>query len=118
MVFLLFDPIFWINKTLATFDRMVNRLTKQVEKAEKEIVKNKAKVATAYAIKAKKSEVKIEKREAKLAKVTGKATTKLNKIAAKAARKDMAFSYRNDALKIAKKRAANTAKNINKMMGE
>ena len=118
MMFLLLDPIFWINKTLATFDRMVNRLTKQVEKCESEIVRNKAKIAIAYEVKAKKSEAKIEKREAKLEKIKEKAATKLTKISGKAVKKDMAFSYRNTALNMAKTRAANTAKNISKMMGE
>jgi len=37
MYFILFDPIFWINKTLATFDRMVAKLQKYTEKVEAEI---------------------------------------------------------------------------------
>lgn len=117
-MFLLFDPIFWINKTLATFDRMVSKLQKQVEKCEKEIIVNKARVKLAYEIKAEKSEAKIEKREAKLAKIREKADKELTKFKATAMSAEMTLSYRNNRLEVAKKRATNTARNIEKMMGE
>jgi hypothetical protein len=47
MYFILFDPIFWINKTLATFDRMQAKLQKLVEKCEKELERNMAVVSLA-----------------------------------------------------------------------
>lgn len=117
-MFLLFDPIFWINKTLATFDRMISKLTKLVEKCENEIASNRDSIDLAYAIKKEKTTVKVDKREAKLAKIKEKVDKKLTKISEKAAKADMVLGYRNHALEIAKKRAANSARNIEKMMGE
>ncbi len=116
MYFILFDPIFWISKTLATFDRMVTKLQKQIEKVDKELDAN----AGATELIGSLAEEKVEKIETKAAakflKLQAKRLKKERKIADRADKHIGGVRARDMALKDAKRRASNAAKNISKLM--
>ena len=116
MYFILFDPIFWISKTLATFDRMVAKLQKQIDKVDAELDVNKG--ATIFiGNKAEEKAEKIsEKTEAKRLRIANKAFNKKAKVAHKADKQINNVRARNAALNDAKRRASNAAKNISKLM--
>ncbi len=115
-MFILFDPIFWINKTLATFDRMIAKLQKHVEKCEKEAARN------VDSISAVNHQADTEKFRAenkafrKIANAKKKANKKSSKISLKRDLHTGMLAERNKALDKARSRAINTSKNLNKLM--
>lgn len=116
MYFILFDPIFWINKTLATFDRIVAKLQIQVEKVDAEILATKgASLAVLDGVE-EKTQVMADKANAKVRKIRDKALVKKEKVVEQADVKVKAISQREFALAEAKRRATNAARNINKLM--
>lgn len=117
-MFILLDPIFWINKTLATFDRMVAKLQKQIEKVDKELNDNIVVRSTITSTATDKTTKVSAKAEKKLEKINAKAYTKKTKISDKANARINMIRARDRALQEARRRAENTAKNINKLMGE
>ena len=116
MYFILFDPIFWINKTLATFDRMVAKLQKYTEKVDAEIEATKG-VQEAILNKVEdKTQKMADKANAKMKKVKTKAFEKRSKVLQKADCRVSGVRNRETALTEAKRRATNAARNINKLM--
>ena len=116
MYFILFDPIFLIGKTLATFDRMVTKLQRQIEKVDAELEANKDATFSIGFLADEKVQKVEEKASIKLAKVQAKAMKKEAKVADKAKKMVTQVRARTSALNDAKRRAANAAKNISKLM--
>lgn len=116
MYFILFDPIFWINKTLATLTNMVAKLQKQIEKVDAEIEATKGAQSAILNKTEEKTQKMADKANAKLRKVQDKATIKKFKVTDKADMRVNSIRRRETALADAKRRATNTAKNINKLM--
>ncbi len=117
-MFILFDPVYWINKTLATFDRLIAKLQKQVTKCEKEAKRNEeAIVGVNQQAYTKKCHAE-NKALRTAAKAKTKASKKMTKITDKSLTHTRMIADRNVQLETARKRAMNTAKNLNKLMGE
>jgi hypothetical protein len=106
MYFILFDPIFWINKTLATFDSLIAKLQKQIEKCNKEMEANLGGMRFAETTASRKAEKAYVEAERKADKAKAKRDAVID-----------GLQERNTALSSAKKRAATTAKNLSELMG-
>jgi dipeptidase len=116
MYFILFDPIFWINKTLATFDRMVARLQKYTEKVDAEIEATKGVQEAILNEVEDKTQKMADKANVKLQKIKKKSFSKTSKVLQKADGQVSAVRSRETALAEAKRRATNAARHINKLM--
>ena len=116
MYFLLFDPIFWINKTLATFDRMVAKLQKYTEKVDAEIEATKGAQEAILNEVEDKTQKMADIANAKLQKIKQQSFSEKEKVLKKANSQVDVVKSREIALVEAKRRATNAARNINKLM--
>ena len=117
-MFMLTDPIFWINKTLATFERMIVKLQKYIEKCEAEVEANTTVISGTNEVASEKRAVVEQKALEKVNKVKTKADDKISVIKTKAKKQTMALATRNRQLNVAKHRAETTARNLNRLTGE
>ena len=118
MYFILFDPIFWINKTLATFDRMVTKLQRQIDKVNAELEANEGISDVVMDRMEEKTQKMADKTNRKLLKIGSKFDKKKAKVVDKADTQVNAVRARNQALYNARSRAEITAKNRDKITKE
>lgn len=116
MYFILFDPIFWIGKALATFDRIIVKLEKQIAKVDAELEANKGVQEAILNETEDKTQKMADVANAKLQKIKEKAFSEKAKVIKKADSRVSAVRSREIALAEARRRATNAAKNINKLM--
>jgi len=116
MYFILFDPIFWINHTLATLTSMVSKLQRQIEKVDAELEATKGVQGAIMDEVEEKTQKMADKTNGKLLKIKTKSAKKKMKVVDKADVQINSVRRREIALADAKRRAENTAKNINKLM--
>lgn len=116
-MFLLFDPIYYINKTLSTFDRMVAKLEKYLEKCDVEISKNLEIQKNLLEMTAKTIDDVHARKEQEMDKIETKALAKIKAINETSFNATSALDFRNARLRHAIDRAQTTVNNIKQITG-